>query len=507
MFSDLLTTATESSGGLALIKQIAHNQLVVLNDRGAWVLRVAAEQLSTERGSWRVNPDGTMDTIWKLRPNTKWQDGTLFTSEDLLFSFTVYKDREIPNKIGAPLQLMESATAPDPLTFIVHWSAPYPLADQAPGLEALAKHLLEGVYLTDKAQFTNSSLFRSDFVGLGAYRLMTWEPGSHMEFTPFDDYYLGRPPLGRVVVRIIPNVNTIAANLLAGALDVVTEIDLGMATGLEFRDRWQGTGNQVSFVPSDKPLWIEIQHRPEFARPVNGLINRTVRQAFLYGLDRELLVELLSAEQVADSWIHPNHELRSQLAGAIPQYPHNPARAQQLLAEAGWTRGPDGILVHQTSRDMFRLEARFAPEDEKIVTVAADNWKALGVDVSLFEVTPALKSDNEFRAKFSGVVGASRPSIPLARTIHSRFMASPENRWTGYFNGYSNPKVDALVERFDATIDPGARLALHRELLQEILEDVALMPTVWDLRPVLAVKGVTGIKGRTAWNVHEWTKQ
>src|SRR5262245_6282558 len=90
IFNNVVTTATESSGGLKLLKQIPHNQLVVLDDRGVWVPQLAAEQLAVERGTWRLNPDGTMDTIWRLRPNVRWHDGAPFSSDDLLFTFAVY---------------------------------------------------------------------------------------------------------------------------------------------------------------------------------------------------------------------------------------------------------------------------------------------------------------------------------------------------------------------------------------------------------------------------------
>jgi peptide/nickel transport system substrate-binding protein len=512
MFSNLLTTATETSGGLRVLKQIPHNQLVVLNDRGAWVPQLAAEQLAVERGTWRVNPDGTMDTVWKLRPNTKWQDGAPFTSDDLLFSFTVYKDREISNRGGASLALMTSASAPDPLTFVVHWSAPYVFADQAPGLEPLARHRMEELYLTDKTQFTNSSLFREDFVGLGAYQLVSWQQGSHFEFVAFDDYYLGRPPLARVIVRVIPDLNTMVANIMAGSLDVITDVGVSLETALEVRDRWQGTGNQVLVVPGEKPGWIDIQHRPDIARPLNGPTNRAVRQAFLHGLNREAFAELFTAglSPVPDSWVDPTSELYSQLAPAIPRYPYDPARAQQLLADAGWVRGADGLLVHQTTRDVFQMEARFADdgESEKLLTIAADNWRALGMQISLVELTPALKSNNEFFAKFSGVHGRTSPSIPFnSNYLHPSFVAGPDNRWTGSILGYSNPKVGELLDRYVVTIDPEARLAVHRELLNEVFTDVPMMPTHWRNDPILAVNGVTGIKGREAWNFQEWAKQ
>src|SRR5947199_1012214 len=61
-----------TAGGDRHIRHIAHDYLTVENERHAWVPQLAAELISTERGTWRVNPDGTMDTAWKIRPNVKW---------------------------------------------------------------------------------------------------------------------------------------------------------------------------------------------------------------------------------------------------------------------------------------------------------------------------------------------------------------------------------------------------------------------------------------------------
>jgi len=514
MFNWTLLIASESSNGLTLIKQIPHDQVMALNDRGTWVPRLAAEQISVERGTWRVNPDGTMDTIWKLRPNIRWHDGTAFTSDDLLFSFTVYKDPETASKEQRVLQFMESASAPDPLTFVVHWSQTYRVADElSRELDPMPRHLMERTYQTDKSSLRDSPLLREEFIGLGPYRLARWEPGSHMEFVPFDDYYLGRPPLGKVLVKIIPDANAMVAGVLARSVDVLINTELSIDTAVELRDRWRGTGNQVQFVIKDSPFHLEVQHRPDIARPVNGLTNRTVRQAFLHGIDRESLVQVLTdgLGQVADSWVGPTDEARGQVAASIPQYPYDPTRAQQLLAEAGWIRGPGGVLTHQASGDPFRVDARadVDADSDKLMAVIANDWSALGAQATLSKLTPALKNDNEFRARFSGVHGRASGSFPesLQSQFHSRFQASAETRWLGGRTGYNNPKADELLARFPITIESGARVALMKDLLQEMIGDLGFVPLYWPIEANVAVKGVSGVKGRDAWNFHEWNRQ
>src|SRR5205807_1434232 len=119
------------------------------NDQLVPVPQLATEQISVDGGTWRVNADGTMDTVWHLRPNVTWQDGAPFTADDLMFSFTVYKDPKIPTREGPTLALMQSAAAPDPLTFAVHWTQPFVRANEAIGLEPLPRHLLGDLYAND----------------------------------------------------------------------------------------------------------------------------------------------------------------------------------------------------------------------------------------------------------------------------------------------------------------------------------------------------------------------
>src|SRR6266571_3083446 len=97
-----------------------------------------------------------MDTTWKLRPGVKWHDGAPFTADDMLFTLDVRKDPAVGARNFGRLDLVQSASAPDPLTFVIHWSAPYVDANQALDLDPMPKHLLEETYLTQKENFANS---------------------------------------------------------------------------------------------------------------------------------------------------------------------------------------------------------------------------------------------------------------------------------------------------------------------------------------------------------------
>lgn len=510
-------TGAAGSSGAGPIKNIIHDSLSVADDAENRHPQLATEMPSTDRGTWRLNPDGSMDVTWKLRPNVKWHDGTAFSSADLLFSFEVYRDPELPTASASTIRLMESATAPDPQTLVIHWSKTYVRAHEASGLTPLPKHLLEQAYRSDRELFVNGPHFRDRYVGLGAYKLVKWEPGSHFETTRFDDYYLGRPPLDTVYLRFVFDANTMVANVLAGTVDVVLPPSVDVDTALELRRRWEGTGNQALIVPNgDRIHFMEIQYRPQYARPRNGLPNLQVRQAMYQATDRQALTDVVigGLGPVADSWIHPNHQFRAQLERAIPKYPHDPARAQQLLTQAGWTRGPDGILAH-SSGERFESEIwarQGAGGQEKEPSIVADQWKAVGANVTPYVVPAARESDREYQstlpmAIISGNLGANSW---YTDRLHSQFVAAEENRWSGRNKlGYVNPKADPLFDRLQVTVDERQQIDLHRQLIESVIADLAFFPLYWEVIPVLTVKGVklSSMGARNMGRFFEWNKE
>src|SRR5579871_2032929 len=234
-------TAT-TAGGAGSVKLIPHDKLAVEMELDTWRPQLAPALPSIEDGSWRVNADGTMDTTWRIHPNVLWHDGTPFTSDDLMFSFQVFMDPDLPNG-QASRRFAQSATAPDPDTFVIHWSGTYVDADQGNIGTIRPKHILEDAYLQGTDAFTNNPWFTTEFVGLGPYRLLHWERGSYIEFGRFDAYYQGRPAFDRIVVRFVGDPNALVANIVAGDLDVVLPVTVDLDAAIDLRNRWlqQGT--------------------------------------------------------------------------------------------------------------------------------------------------------------------------------------------------------------------------------------------------------------------------
>ncbi|MBM2809517.1 MAG: hypothetical protein HW416_276 [Chloroflexi bacterium] len=495
---------------------LAHNRLVVRTHEGLFLPQLAAEQLSVDRGTWQILADGRMETIWRLRSNARWHDGAPFTASDLLFTFGAYRDPELPSSVASQMRRMESAEAPGPFSFVIRWSEPDVRADQAVGLNPLPRHLLDDAYRYDKQTLPNSPYLSSEFVGLGPYRLVRWDSGVQMEFARFDDYYLGRPPLDRVILRYVRDPNALIANLLAGAVDVVIPPGIDAEAALDVKQRWEDSGGRVMMRVGGTVNRIEYQLRPDLARPPNGLPVRDVREALYRAIDRDGLAEIITRglAPVADSWVSPGHPLRADVESAIPRFPHDPARAEALLARAGWTRGPDGLLT-QPSGERFIVEVwgQDRQPDLKEQPIIADQWKAVGVQSEIHTFPAASADDRRFEATRPG---ARLGSIDETRyyhenQMHSREIASDLNRWAGRNKlGYANAAIDSLLDRLGSTIDPRARVPLHRDLLRVAMDDLSFMPLYWEVFPILARGTVTGplypAKSDSTWNIVEWDK-
>lgn len=494
------------------VAKIAHNYLAVREGNiGAWQPQLAAELPSLDRGTWRVNSDGTMDTTWKLRPNVTWHDGTPFGAADLELGSALFRDSDFPLPTPERIRQIRSTSAPDPLTFVIHWSSTVATATDPTDIDPMPRHLLEDLYRTDKMALLGSQLLSSEFVGLGPYRVALWEPGVQVQFTRFDEYFRGKPPLDRVVVRYVGDPNTMLANIMAGSVDLVLAPSVEMDTAAEVRQRWEGTGNQVLVSLNGFQQFLRPQFRPDFAQPRAGAPDLRVRKGLYHALDRAAVADLSSSglAPAADSWVPPGDPLRGQLESAIPKYPYDLGRAQQLLAEAGWVRAVDGVLVHSSDGERFesKIAARPATGVGKTLAVIADGWKTIGVQMGFEILSPAAAADRRtMGTQPFALLSSFPPSLSSLPPMHSSLAASDANRWTGTnFQGYINPRVDALIDRAITTIDESQQVTVHRELLEVAMGDVALMPLYWQVEPVLIAKGVRGVTINDTWNIFEWT--
>ncbi len=511
-----------NGGGGSGARQLGHmvNQyLAVIDSAGNVHPRLLAELPSVDKGTWKVLPDGGMEVTYKVRPGAAWHDGTPFTADDIAFSFEVGRDPGVPNGNQSAVRLIDKIVPVDAQTAVATWNQTYAFADRLEHREffPLPKHILERAYRESKETLIGQPYFNVEYVGTGPFKLATWEPGAFMELVANDNYFLGRPKIDRVRVMFIGDSNTGVANLRAGSLNVFLPTGSPDWDKLEpVKQEWQSTGKGDVLLERVRWEFIEPQKAPSIAQPLD-LLDVRMRQALLLSIDREEVSRSLQGEYggVAHSFVLPNAAYYPRVKDGITEYPFDPRRAQALLAEIGWTPGPDGIL----QKSGTRLEMKLSPDEQrsKLASIIQQEWKKIGIDGRIEVISNVLLRDAE--ARTLAVTGVGFNGNPLGGLSAVRRFATDQtptaaNRFAGTNRGqYSNPEWDDVGLRLRTALDDDARIGLERELLRILTTDLPALPIDFELQPI----AVTGFKGLVAitgsphtgnimhtWNVHEW---
>jgi peptide/nickel transport system substrate-binding protein len=287
-------------------------------------------------------------------------------------------------------------------------------------------------------------------------------------------------------------------------------------TAQEIRQRWTATRNQLVSGPTENAEILAPQYRLDFAMPArNGPAHRAdVRRALAHALDRTSITEVVTAglSVVADSVIAPNHAYRAALAPSIPQLSYDPARAQRMLAEAGWLRTGSGPLIHNATGDHFELPlwARPLSGGEQQLLMMHDNFRSLGIESSVNLITSTQASDREFEATRPGM-STTKPGVSrwMEDGLHSQAIPSPADRWSGLNKfGYADVRQDALADRWASAIEPTEEIAILRDMMSIVIGEAVLIPIYWYVNTTLALDGVSVSDGRyqtIAFN--EWTRE
>ncbi len=478
----------------------------------------ALPELNTD--SWRVFPDGRMETMWHLKPGLTWHDSTPLTAEDFVFAFRVYATPALGVAASPPINLMDEVVAADDQTILIRWKRPYPDAGRlvAESMQPLPRHILEGpLQQLDPDGFANHPYWGAEYVGLGPYRLERWEPGAFIEGAAFDHHVLGRPKIDRVIVRFISDENTGLTNLLAGEVQLVTDRTIRFEQAMVLQREWSQNGGGTVIATPNQPRFIFFQHRPEYMNPA-VLADVRVRRAIAHAVDKQALNEGLFDGQgtISNTHITPQASFFPEVDRTINKYPYDPRRTEALLGEVGYTRGSDGVFV-SSSGERFApgLVAETVGQFQREANILAATWRAAGLDVAITGLPSTQLRDGPARATFPAILSASAsPAVKGGTNNLGNFstpaIRSEANAWRGSnFGGYSNPEFDRLWDAFNSTLDPAERERQAIAMARIISVDLPLVDLYWNpniTAHTASLQGLDpeGIDQLVNWNVHEW---
>ncbi len=400
---------------------------------------------------------------------------------------------------------------------MIRWRRPYPdasaLVERDRELPPLPRHLLETPFTAgDPDAVLNHPYWTRDYVGLGPYRLTRWEPGSSIEAVAFPQHVLGAPKIERIRLIFIADANAGLAHLLGGEIQLAADgaIDVELVSTL--RREWGPGGGSVVLHPNQWRSTV-FQMRPELAAP-RAILDHRIRKALAHAVDKAAINDAIYAGDslLSDFMIPPLSSYGTAIDRAIPKFPYDLRRSEQLMNEAGFTRGQDALYA-SPGEGRFAVEAKTNASGDNVSeqSVLASEWRRAGFDVQEAVLPAAQAQDNQVRATFPGMF-TFNTGLGVAALLNQTTERIPraENRWQGgNRGGWSNANYDRLAEAFNTTLDRSERERQVVEMARIFTEELPAIPVFFRTQPwahVSALKGpqLVAPESKVSWNIHEW---
>jgi peptide/nickel transport system substrate-binding protein len=480
-------------------------------------LAEALPQLNTD--SWKVYPDGTMDTTYRLKPNLAWHDGTPLSADAFVFSWQLYSTPELGQASLLPIKVIARVEAPDQRTVLIRWAQPYAAAGalqslgfSAPiGLPPLPRHILRPSLESGADALLNNPFWTSGYVGLGPFKLDQWQPGTFIAAAAFERHALGAPKIQQIKLMFVPDASTALANILAEDAQMTADSALGLQQAATLFRQWPaGRGAMVpNFI---QWLAAHFQGRSDFVSPA-ALKDVRVRQAVAYAVDRAAINDALFDGQypIADSVFAPTSDLGRAADAAANKYPFDLGRSERLMVEAGFTRAPGDIYLG-LSGERFSAEVRTgSASNVEMQSALASGWRQAGFDFTEYVVPTAQSQDVQIKSTYSGIqLSATANGEPGLNSMGTGNVPTANNQWRGNaWDGYANPELDQLIAVFSVALDPSQRTRAAADIAKLYSVEVPAISLFFPFSPWVFTSDVSGPKLRpgennVAWNVHEW---
>lgn len=423
-----------------------------------------ATEIPTQRNGG-ISKDGLTIT-YHLRKGVRWSDGAPFNADDVVFSTKVVLNPN-NNEIGRlGWDQITKIDEPDKYTVVYHMKKAYSpfivafFSSAGANPCILPKHLL--------AQYPNINhvAYNSLPVGIGPFKYLRWDRAQDIILIPNPLYWRGQPKLQKIIYKIIPDRNTVLAQLEA------KEIDMWNLVPGSYLAR-------AAAIPG-----VAIRRQPSYfynhldfnvTRPL--LRDRTVREALKLALDRQTIIDKIAhgVGSVQDVTTPKN---APYVVTSIPPEPFSIARANALLDKDGWMRGPDGIRRKNGQRLSLAFATTAGLQDvDRQIELIRSWWKEIGVEITVQHYATALMfaplesggiiySPN----KWDVVVFAwLNDAIGDASAIYSCHSFPPQGqnnlRWC---NLRAQAAMDALFTHFDQTQRNGDVLILNQEFVKDV---------------------------------------
>jgi peptide/nickel transport system substrate-binding protein len=458
--------------------------LVVFTSNAKYAPDLATQIPSTTNGGVKVpgvNGDA-MTVTWTLKPDLAWSDGQPLTCDDFKYAWQWVLDPTNTGLAGgtAGFDQITAIDCPDPSTIVLHFKSIYEgyiTMFSAP----LPRHYLSQFPIADQVKGAG---FHPDEVKnvpvSGAFKYDSLVSGSQLTLVR-NDHYKGfrsnkRANLDSLVFKWYGDADAMIAGFAAGEVDVATDLQDSDLPKLE----QQGLHDSISAIPALlyeflRPNWADGSHEDP-ATGVGGcsrnpavqdrgtgcpVADPAIRQAIAYAVDKNAInTRLLGGTAVvANSAISPQAWFFSQQ----PPSTYDPDKANQILDQAGWVKGSDGIRSKNGLRAKIELCTTTRQVRIDTLTLISNELKDIGIESVVNAVDPADIFAGYNEGTKDTPCDLSRSNFDLAE--HA-FTSSPDPLGN-YFNYHSSqfspnganaaqindPDIDKALDEVKGSVD------------------------------------------------------
>ncbi|MEU6103581.1 ABC transporter substrate-binding protein [Streptomyces flaveolus] len=436
--------------------------------------------------------DGGRTYTYTLRDGVKFSDGEPLTAADVVYTYRTVLDAKTNNTARSELDAVEDVRANGDDTVVFTLKYPYAPFAARTVLPVVPEHIAG-------AQDPNTGDFNTEPVGTGPYVLANWSKGEKLTFKANPHYWGGEPAVKSFTMAIIADDNVRATRLRSGDLDGAV-LPPNLAATFE-NDDGRRTYEAKSY--DFRAVTLPTAHK------VTG--DRAVRQALDAAVDRRAMVDKIldgagtpayGPLPADDPWYAPDVER-----------PHDLAKAERILDEAGWKPRSDGIRAKDGQRAAFTL---YYPSGDKVrqdhaLAYASDAKKA-GIEVKVESATweviePRMKDD----AVLAGFGSVGDPDFGLYTLLHSSLANDGFNNMAGY----DNPAVDEALDAGRRSQDAQTRGAAYTGIQQALVTDpgytflthidhLYVLSDRWDGLTTQLEPHEHGFASGPWWNIEDW---
>ena len=406
--------------------------------------------------SYKQVNDKTIDI--EIHPEAKFHDGSKVTPQDVAYSLNTLVNPKSGNSYTLRVGLwLDKTEVLGPATVRLHMKSPYAMAlwDLCYYVKIRKNNIYDDP--SKPGEFIDTAQAMS-VNGTGPYRVVEFRPGQRIVLERFNNYRKdspkGVPAIAKIVIRIIPDFSTQAAEMMAGGINWSYQVPEEIADDVAKSGRGKhisGPSMRVGYIVLDAAGKAQVKDHP--------LLKLQVRRALNHAIDRESIVKNIVKGNSKPLFAACNPMQFGCDQSVVTTYEYNPQKAKALLAEAGYPNG-------------FSLEL-WGARDKPVLEAITHFWEQIGVKTTLryVKAPTVTKAYREGQAMaYYGSKGSF--SIPDAGAVMTEMFAGNSSE---AFHG--DKEVADLVIATINTIDLKAREVQFRKLVQRVSEQAYWVPT------------------------------